>query len=204
MTRFYIAGAGGAGREALDICMALGREVAAFLDDAAAAQIVRRHLVCLPDEAAEGAEYVIAIASAQARARMSGVLDALGLRAGSLIHPRAVICPCSSAAPGLIVQANVLISSNVRIGAHGQVHYNATIGHDTVLGDHVTVLPGANVAGNVRLGNRVVIGSGAVVLQGRRVGAGASVGAGAVVTRDVRPGAVVVGSPAAQLNRGSV
>ncbi|TWP52407.1 acyltransferase [Lentzea tibetensis] len=198
---FYIAGAGGAGREALDICLALGREVAAFLDDAAAAQIVRRHAVCVPDEAAEGAEYVVAIASSQARLRMSRLLDALGLHAGELVHPRAVIC--SSAGPGLIAQANVMISSGVRLGAHCQVHYNATIGHDAVLADRVTVLPGANVAGGVRLGEGVLVGSGAVVLQGRTVGAGAAVGAGAVVTRDVLAGAVVVGSPAAQLCRGA-
>ncbi|NKE61960.1 acyltransferase [Lentzea sp. PSKA42] len=199
MTDFYIAGAGGAGREALDICVALGHEVTAFVDDVAAGQLVRGHVVCLPEEAAAGALYVVAIADADARVKVSRLLDELGLRAGKLIHPSAVIGPCTLAGDGLIVHANTTISSGAKIGVHCQVHYNATVGHDTELEDYVTVLPGANVAGNVLLETGVVVGSGAVVLQGRTVGAGASVGAGAVVTRDVIPGTVVVGSPAAQL-----
>jgi acetyltransferase-like isoleucine patch superfamily enzyme len=81
------------------------------------------------------------------------------------------------------------------------VQYNATVGHDAVLHDRVTVYPGANVSGSVTLEDDVSVGSNAVVLQGRTVGRGAFVGAGAVVTRDVRPGAVVVGSPARPLQR---
>jgi acetyltransferase-like isoleucine patch superfamily enzyme len=84
------------------------------------------------------------------------------------------------------------------IAGHCQVHYNATIGHDTVVDEYVTVLPGANVAGNVRLGAGALIGSGAVVLPGLTIGSAAVVGAGAVVTRDVPSGATVVGSPARQ------
>lgn len=199
MTYFYIAGAGGAGREALDICVALGQEVTAFVDDVAAGRFVRKHLVCLPEETDAGALYVVAIADPDARVKMSRLLDELCLRPGNLIHPTAVIGPCTILGDGLIVHANTTISSGAEIGVHCQVHYNATVGHDTELEDYVTVLPGANVAGNVRLETGVTVGSGAVVLQGRTVGAGASVGAGAVVTRDVLPGTVVVGSPAAQL-----
>jgi sugar O-acyltransferase (sialic acid O-acetyltransferase NeuD family) len=195
----YVVGAGGAGREALDICVALGREIIAFLDDSADGQIVRRHEVRKPDDAVCGAEYVVAIASAAARIRLSRLLDARGLRPTSLIHPRAVVCPETTIGPGAIVQANVMVSSSVTIGSHCQLHYNATVGHDTTLADYVTVLPGANVAGNVYLAEGAVLGSGAVVLQGRTVDVGAVVGAGAVVTRDVPGEAIVVGSPAAPL-----
>ncbi|NGY58053.1 acyltransferase [Lentzea sp. NEAU-D13] len=202
MTSFYIAGAGGAGREALDICVALGREVTSFVDDALAGRFVRGHLVCPPEETDARGLYVVAIADPDARVKVSRLLDELCLRAGNLIHPSAVIGPCTVAGDGLIVHANTTISSSAEIGDHCQVHYNATVGHDTELEDYVTVLPGANVAGSVRLETGVTVGSGAVVLQGRTVGAGAYVGAGAVVTRDVLPGTVVVGSPAAQLLNG--
>lgn len=82
------------------------------------------------------------------------------------------------------------------MGTHCQIHYNATVGHDTVLEDFVSVFPGANVAGAVRLGAGATVGSNATVLQGITMGAGAFVGAGAVVTRDVEPGRLVTGVPA--------
>ncbi len=193
----FVAGAGGAGREALDIALACGREVVAFLDDFRAGEKVRGLEVLPPGEAPAGASYLVAIAEARVRERLASMLDRAGLVPTQLVHPRAVIGPETVLGPGFLAHANVLLSSEVTVGAHCQVHYNATVGHDCVLGDRVTVLPGANVAGTVLLGAGVLVGSGAVILQGLVVGEGAVVGAGAVVTRDVPPGVVVVGSPAA-------
>ena len=114
----------------------------------------------------------------------------------SLVHPWAVVKPATVLGGGNLVHANTYLSSDVRTGVHCQVHYNATIGHDTVLEDFAAVFPGANVAGSVRLCGGSTVGSNAAVLQGLTVGAGAFVGAGAVVTRDVEPGCVVAGVPA--------
>lgn len=192
----YIVGAGGAGREAHDIATACGRDVIAFLDDFRAGVKVREHAVLLPQEAVPGTAYVVAIADARVRERLSSMLDRAGLVATSLVHPATVIGQETTTGPGFLAHANVVLSGEVTVGAHCQVHYNATIGHDCVLGDRVTVLPGANIAGSVILCSGVLVGSGAVILPGLTIGFGAIVGAGAVVTRDVAPGAVVVGSPA--------
>jgi len=192
----YVVGAGGAGREALDITLALGVRVVGFLDDGRAGQTVRGLPVLRPQDASGDADYVVGIAAPPVRRRLATLLDAMGLRARTLVHPGAVVTPGSVLGPGCIVQANVMVSSDVTIAAHCQVHYNATIGHDTVLDEYVTVYPGANVAGAVRLETGVVLGSGAVILPGHTVGAATIVGAGAVVTRDVPGGITVVGSPA--------
>jgi acetyltransferase-like isoleucine patch superfamily enzyme len=92
--------------------------------------------------------------------------------------------------------AGAHVSSSVRLGAHTQVQYNATVGHNAVLADFVTVYPGANVAGTVHLEEGVTVGSNAAVLQNLRVGRGTFVGAGAVVTHDAGEGLVMVGVPA--------
>jgi sugar O-acyltransferase (sialic acid O-acetyltransferase NeuD family) len=194
----HIAGAGGAGREALDIAIACGREVTAFLDDFRVGEKVRGLPVRSPLDAPPGACYVVAIAEARVRERLASMLDRMELAATTLVHPRAVIGPETTLGQGFLAHANVLVSSEVTFGSHCQVHYNATVGHDCVLGKRVTVLPGANVAGAVRLGDDVLVGAGSVILQGLAIGEGAVVGAGAVVTRDVPAGAVVVGSPARQ------
>lgn len=195
----YLVGAGGVGREALDIALAAGREVEAFLDDRMSGSVARGLPVYALADATAGASYLIAIAAPEVRARLAGLLDGAGLAATSLIHPRAVVGPDTAIAPGCLVHANSHVSSSVCIGPHGQVHYNATVGHDCFFGDRVSIYPGANVAGSVRLETGVTVGSNAVVLQGLTIGAGAFVGAGAVVTRDVEPGAVVVGTPARPL-----
>ncbi|WP_214405093.1 NeuD/PglB/VioB family sugar acetyltransferase [Pseudonocardia lacus] len=192
----YVAGAGGVGREALDIALAADVPVTAFLDDRLAGQQVRGLPVLALRDAPAGAHYVVAIGAAEARRAVAGLLAGLGLAPLGLVHPRAVIGPQTVLGAGTLVHANAHVSSDVRAGAHCQVHYNATVGHDTVLDEVVTVLPGANVAGGVHLAAGVTVGSNAAVLQGLTVGQGAFVGAGAVVTRDVAPGDVVTGVPA--------
>lgn len=194
-------GAGGVGREVLDVALAARWEVVGFVDDAKAGLRVRDVAVSSPTSMPSDASYVVAIGSSSTRLEVANRIERPGLRAVSLLHPRAIIGPLTEVGPGSIVFGGAHVSSSVTLGAHVQVHYNATVGHDCVFADGSTVLPGANVAGTVQLERAATIGSGAVVLQELTVGAGAFVGAGAVVTRDVPPGITVVGSPAVPIDR---
>lgn len=198
---FYIAGAGGFGRETFDalrLASPSAAESAVFLDDYPPASEIGGIPVYSLEEARPGT-FVVAIADPGARRRLASALLARGLEPGQVIHPRAVVSPGATLGPGCVVLANVFLSTGAMLGAHIHVNYNATIGHDTVLDDFVTVLPAANVAGTVTLGAGVTVGSNACVLQGLRIGSGTTVGAGAVVTRDLPDGVVAVGVPARRL-----
>jgi sugar O-acyltransferase (sialic acid O-acetyltransferase NeuD family) len=195
---FYIAGAGGFGRETLDALCASSPEAGGsveFLDDHLTAATVSGVPVRRPGDVRTGT-FVVAIADPVIRQRMAGSLVSCGLVAGRVVHPRAVISAGAAIGPGCIALANVFVSTGTTIGAHVHINYNATVGHDTVLGDFTTVLPGANLAGAVRLEPQVTIGSNACVLPGLRIGSATLVGAGAVVTRDQPPGIIVAGVPA--------
>jgi sugar O-acyltransferase (sialic acid O-acetyltransferase NeuD family) len=197
----WIAGAGGVGREVLDVALALDVAVHGFLDDAADRGPVRGVPVRPLDALADGGAYLVAIGDPTARLGVAARLEGAGGRAVALVHPTAVVAPETTVGPGVLVMALAHVSSSVDLGAHVQVHYGSTVGHDCTLEEGATVLPGANVAGTVHLGRGATVGSGAIVLQGLTVGTGAVVGAGAVVTRDVEDGAVVVGNPAKRLER---
>lgn len=199
MMTLVIVGAGGFGRETLDVVLALGEPDLAeviFADDARAGDTVRGRPVIAPEDAQAGAAIVVAVAEPAARRRLVGRLRRRTLEATTLVHPRAIVGPETTIGAGGVILGGAHVSSSCRLGDHVQVNYNATIGHDAVLEDYATVFPGANVGGAAHVSAGATVGANAAVLQQRRVGRGAFVGAGAVVTHDVADGQVVVGVPA--------
>ncbi|MFJ3305926.1 acetyltransferase [Streptomyces sp. NPDC086549] len=197
----HIVGAGGFGRETLDAVRATATaSKVVFVDEHPAAATVDGCPVLLPGQVAatdgQRNDFVVAIADAGVRRRLARRFEERGLRAATVIDPRAVVSPGARIGPGCVVLGQSFISTGTVLGAHVQVNYQASIGHDTVLEDFVTILPGANIAGSVTVGAGSTVGSNAAVLQGRRIGPSVMVGAAALVTRDVTAGQLVVGIPA--------
>jgi sugar O-acyltransferase (sialic acid O-acetyltransferase NeuD family) len=194
----HIVGAGGFGRETLDALRAMSPSVAAgavFVDERCEARMIDGIMVRRPAQIGPGT-FVVAIADPRTRRRLADSMLASGLAAASVVDPRAVVSPGARLGPGCVVLGHAFISTGTALGAHVQVNYQASIGHDAVLGDCVTVLPGANVAGAVSIEPGATIGSNATVLPGLRVGSFTTIGAGAVLTRDAGPDLVLVGVPA--------
>ena len=207
-----VIGAGGFGRETLDVIAAVNAangeplwDVLGVIDDAPAAiQVERLHdrgIRLLGDtdgnrRLLDGTPYVVGVGSPSARTRIAEKVEAWGARPTVLVHPAAAVGTRVTMAPGSVVCGGAQISTNVRLGRHAHINPGAIVGHDTVLEDFVSVNPGAILSGEVAVGAHTLIGAGATVLQGLSVGGSATVGAGACVTKDVAPGSVVVGVPA--------
>ncbi len=204
--RLVIIGAGGFGRECLDIVEALnergaGLDFVGFTDDGGGDPelLARRSARCLGDVGSTpqfAERYVIAIGAGAARRTIDELMSDAGARAEILVHPQATVGSDCRLGPGTILNAGARVTTNIATGRHVQVHCNATIGHDATVGDYVSVFPGATISGSVVLADGATIGTGANVLPGIRIEAGAYVGAGAVVTKDVRAGTTVAGVPA--------
>ena len=213
-TPLVIVGAGGFGREVLDVVEAINVEGSphssrplfdflGFLDDGEidTGLIARRgasllgplsFAVHLPAETL----FTLAIGWPESRRRAEDRLSGAALTYAVLVHPQAAVGSRCQLGPGAIVCANATLTTEVRLGRHSHVHVNAAVGHDTTLGDRVTVLPGATVGGGVSVSDDVMIGANSAVLQGLRIGPGSGIGAGAAVIQDVPPRVTVVGVPA--------
>lgn len=202
-----VVGAGGHGREVLDVVDDLNRvhpsfQVVGVVDDQPThvERLAARGVALLDGfddpRIVEGAHYVVGVAGAAARRSLVARAEAAGLRPVALWHPTAVTGAMNRMGEGLIVFPLASYTTNIVFGRHVHLSRNATIGHDCEIGDFVTILPGATVSGDVRIGDDVWLGTGATVIQGVTIGAGTTVGAGAVVTRDLPPGVVAYGVPA--------
>lgn len=207
-----IVGAGGFGREALDVIMACNAtgnrpsfELLGVVDSAPSeinlhrlAQMGVKYLGTENEWLSSGrrAHYVAGIGNPAVREIVCERFDSAGLPAATVVHPTACVGSLTQMAPGLVICAGVQVSTNVRFGRHVHLNPNATIGHDATFGDYVSINPGAIVSGDVVCQDRVLIGAGAVVLQGLTVGTGSTVGAAACVTKDVTGESIVRGVPA--------
>lgn len=206
-----IVGAGGHGREILDVVEAINRDephlaLQGFVDDGDGPfpLIAARGTSVLgpvPDAIPPGALVAIAIGQSATRAAVDERLRAVGIEGATLIHPDASIGSDVAAEPGLMVGPGARVTTHVRFGRHVHLNPNSVVSHDCVLGDHVTVLGGALLNGTVKVGDRTVVGSGAVIRQGVTIGRDATIGAGAVVVESVPDGVTVVGIPARPLAR---
>ncbi|MDT0193796.1 acetyltransferase [Arthrobacter sp. AB6] len=213
MEDLVVIGAGGFGRETLDVVDAINSSadkptysVVGVIDPMPGPENLRRlrargvdYLGSDDDWLATGklARYVVAIGNPRIRLRIDTKYQAAGhLRVWPLVHPSAGIGSSALPGDGSVICAGVQVSTNVSMGLHVQLNPNSTIGHDSVLDDFVSVNPGAIISGGVHLMEGAFVGAGAVVLEALTVGSYARVGASACVVRDVSSGVTVKGVPA--------
>lgn len=211
VNELVIIGAGGHGRELLDIVEAINQassqsgawRVIGFLadsvDDVTRDRVEARGLRVLgpPSElAALGCAYVVGVGNPTARQRLDAEAEACGATPVTLIHPAAVVGGATDLGPGCVLAAGVVVTTNVALGRSVHLNVGASVSHDCVVGDYSILAPGARFAGAVTCGRGVDVGVGAVVRPGVRIGHGAVIGAGAAVVGDVNEGAVVAGVPA--------
>ncbi len=211
-TPLVVVGAGGFGRETLDVIEAINAaaeqpvyELLGVLDDAPSTENLDRltarnvpHLGGVSGWLSHRntVNYLVAIGNPSIRRQIVKQFDDHELASPSIAHPTAVIGSQVAFGVGVVVCAGVQVATNVRLGNHVHLNANATIGHDSTLSEFVSVNPAATVSGECAVEEAVLVGAASVILQGLTISAGATVGAGACVVRNVAAGAIVKGVPA--------
>jgi len=206
LTQLVIIGAGGFGREALDLVKDINAaaptfDFLGFLDDGDVPIHLLRRLEApllgrssiLADLAAS---YVIAIGKAEPRRRIAAMASSWGRTAATLRHPSATIGSDVQVGEGVVIAAGVRLTTHIVLGRQAHLNLNSTVGHDVIVEDFATLFAGVHLGGGCVIGEGATLGTGSVILPNVRVGRGAVVGAGAVVVRDVAPDTTVVGAVA--------
>ena len=148
------------------------------------------------------ADFVVAVGGARNadRLELMSMLEAAGLTAATLIHPRAFVAGSARVGAGSQVLAHSSLCAAAALGRGCILNTGASVDHECELADGVHVGPGAVLCGLVRVGRCAFIGAGAVVMPRISIGADAIVAAGAVVTKDVVAGRTVAGVPATHVD----
>jgi sugar O-acyltransferase (sialic acid O-acetyltransferase NeuD family) len=211
LTPLVVVGAGGFGREVLDVVEAINAAgtapafelVGVVADGESDLELLTDYGVPFLGPVdrmaalAGDVRYVIGIGVGPARRRIDQWATELGRSPATLVHPAAVVGRHRvSLGPGSVLCAGSAVTTNVRLGRHVHLNLGVTVGHDAVLGDYVTANPNASISGRTVLEDEVTLGTGAVVIERRRIGARTVVGAGAAVVRDLEADVIAVGVPA--------
>lgn len=216
--QLVIIGAGGLGREFLDVVDAINEtetrignlpkyEVLGFLDDKEPKDFADiRAAIIGPISRLEfldkTIQYVIAIGEVETRKQIDNYASSIGYKASVLIHPQASLGRYKvTAEDGTVVCANSSLTTNIKLGRHVHINLNCTIGHDSKIESYVSVNPGANISGNVDIGERVMVGTGATILQGLSIGEGSTIGGNALVTKNIPENVIAIGIPAKTYNK---
>jgi sugar O-acyltransferase (sialic acid O-acetyltransferase NeuD family) len=208
-------GPGGFGRETAEVARAINAEHEArrgtprwdllgFLDDDASAwgrEVGGSKILGGADAIADlpDARIVVCTGHPGNFTSKKKIVERLGLgpdRYATLVHPAAVVAPSCTLGEGTVVPAGVVLTADVRVGAHVGLMPQAVLTHDDVLEDFVIVGAGALLAGTVRVREGAYLGAGCRIRENVTIGRWALIGMGAVVTRDVPEGEVWAGVPA--------
>jgi sugar O-acyltransferase (sialic acid O-acetyltransferase NeuD family) len=208
-----IIGAGGFGREVLDIIDAVNDgaggsneerfEFLGFLDDGEPNRELLearsvKHLgdVRVLEDLPVDVGYLIGIGSGGVRRRLDVYGGGLGHPSPTIVHPSVTMGFDVQLGPGTVVCSHVSLTNHIRIGRHAHLNLNSTVGHDAVLGDYVTVSPLVAISGETVIEDETLLGTGATINQRITIGAGAVLGSGAAAVKDIEAGVVAVGIPA--------
>lgn len=215
MKSLLIIGAGGMGREVVDMIRASAQERdgarytdIAFIDDALTPGSLVYGVKVAGDRMMLGGlkpgtvELCVAVGDPLTRREIIDDIERYGHRFATIIDPTAMVRPTAIIGEGVLVSARAFVSCNVSLESHAVVSFGAIVGHDAVVGRYAFIGPRAVVCGAVRIAEGAIVGAGASLHPGVKVGRWAKVAVGAAAFGHVEERATMFGNPARpMLNR---
>lgn len=198
--RLFIYGAGGLGREVVELAkQAVPSFELAFIDDAQPSDYLGIPVFSY-EEACQYAQKapasaVIATGEPTVVRRLKQRLETAGIALQTLIHPSVHIPESCTVGSGVVVQDRVYIGPNVFLGDASYINFSCAIGHDTHIGDCTNISFGALLGGTCSIGEDTYVGCGATIRDEVKIGSNSIIGLGSLVTKDIPNRVVAYGVP---------
>ncbi len=139
---------------------------------------------------------VCAIGEPKAKKKTVEKLQNMNVMFYNAIHPSVIMSDFIELGQGVIICAGTILTVNIKIGNHVIINLNCTIGHDAVIEDYCSAMPAVKINGNNTINKGVYIGTGATFIHQISIGAWSTIGAGAVVVNEIPKNVIAVGVPA--------
>ena len=206
MNKVVIIGAGGFGREVIEIFkdqnfIKKSWEILGFIDENSAlwGKVINNFSVLGGLDWFENNREVgcvVAIADPKTKKRIVDLLEKKGVLFYNAIHPSVIMSEFVNLGKDVIICAGSILTVNISICNHIIINLKCTIGHDAIIEDYCSIMPSVSINGENHIGKGVYIGTGATFIQQVSVGEWAIIGAGAVVIDNIPDHVVAVGIPA--------
>lgn len=207
MEKLLIVGAGGLGKEVVDLILALDRfEIVGFLDDDPNKKNTLINQIPVLGDLSQLDKYhavkplVIAIANPGVKKRIAEIAEKAGFHFPNLIHPSVVFGSSVSLGQGNIIFAGSIVSTEVCVQNFITINPQCGIGHESYLHSFSTLYWGVHLGGNVIIGESCELGTHSCVLQGLKLTDNTILGAGAVAVKCIEDSGTYVGIPARIMN----
>lgn len=206
MKNLIIIGAGGMGRDIFSLskeCFGYGTEfvVKGFLDyNMSILDCFNGYPPILGDDDTYIIEpddvFICAIGTVDVKVKSVKKLLSKGAEFITLIHKTAHIYQNAKIGIGCIIQPNVTIASEAKVGEHTMIQNYAVVGHDTSIGDFCRLDCMVMCVGGTIIKDCVTIHTSAVINHNVVIGQHAKIGACSFVIKNVLDNQTVFGVPA--------
>ncbi len=205
-----ICGAGGSGREVLEIARAINNldnrwsdivfiETEDYLsknnNQINAAPVYTLNAV-LQNYGSEQVEFIVSVGEPILRKKIAEEILGSGCRLATLIHPTVHIPDTTKIGNGVIICYNVFISCNVIIEDNVLVLPLSSVAHDSHIGKNTVIAGHSDIAGGVKIGSNTYIALNVCVRELVQIGSDVVASAGSAVLNDVPDNVIIHGNPA--------
>lgn len=205
-----IYGAGGLGREVLELAGIINRknsiwEDFIFIIDGESGNDVNGVKVYSYDEAVSrfkgNLEASMGVGEPAVREKLFAKLEKDGIPAATLIHPDVFIPETTEIGKGVTIQMGNFISCNAVIEDYVYIQPHCNIGHNDILKKGCMVSGFCNLAGGVTVGEYTYLGISSCFKEGVSIGDYSIIGMASAVYKDIPDSVIAMGNPARPMKK---